>query len=255
MFWVVLIIAVILFLFLRDMNKDKSDLRGISVGQKFSTIISLINREAFQGQGKITAIDIRECNLYKTGENQIIHFLYSTGNLTVIWKYKYYQQEVIHQKVFRDVRNLTELQQQSIARSMISEMRSIIKAHQWKITKLIHPVVLCPDGFPLSFTNESVVDMFEGMKEKDDPEMIIIDAQLVELLSRNYAVADNFLLALYLMERSNELDPAASKKAFCADIVRLMNTGIKSNKLPESELIRRASEADLILDAGRWRDY
>ena len=39
-------------------------------------------------------------------QNQIIKFQYSTGHLTITWKYKYFQKEIVHERQFNDVRNL-----------------------------------------------------------------------------------------------------------------------------------------------------
>lgn len=74
----------------------------------------MINEAAFNGNGSITVLDKREFCLYEDGQNQIIKFHYSTGHLTIIWKYKYYQKEIVHEKLFSDVRNLSLIQQQNL---------------------------------------------------------------------------------------------------------------------------------------------
>lgn len=132
MIWIILIgiVAFILFRFLNDLNKDKYDLQGQSLSEKFKFTVESLNDAAFNGLGSVTSLDKRSFNLYENGSNQIIHFLYGTGHLTITWKYKYFQKEVIHEKQFNNVRNLSLFEQQKIAEIMIKEMEVVIANHQ-----------------------------------------------------------------------------------------------------------------------------
>jgi tetratricopeptide (TPR) repeat protein len=138
MFWVILliIIGVILFRFSSSLNDDKRDLQSKPLSEKFSLIVNLINEKAFKGDGSITVLSKRDFNLYKSGENQIVHFYYSTGHLTITWKYKYFQKEIIHEKQFNDVRNLSIFEQQKIAEEIIREMNEIIIAHKKNVMNI-----------------------------------------------------------------------------------------------------------------------
>ena len=110
MFWIILIGIVVgysLIKFFISYSKDKDDLHGQTLDKKFETIASVINEEAFDGNGIVNELDKREFNLYEEGKNQIINFQYSTGHLTITWKYKYYQKEIIHKRQFDNVRNLS----------------------------------------------------------------------------------------------------------------------------------------------------
>jgi len=132
MIWVIVIgiVVFILIRFLIDLNKDNYDLKWQSLAEKFKFTVALLNDAAYNGQGTITTLDKRSFNLYKDSSNQIIHFLYSTGHLTITWKYKYFQKEVIHEKQFNNVRNLSLFEQERMAEIMIKEMALVIENHQ-----------------------------------------------------------------------------------------------------------------------------
>lgn len=104
---VIAIIGIILFRFFSSLSKDNDDLQGRTLSEKFNVIVSMINEAAFNGGGSVTTLDKREFNLYEDGQNQIIKFQYSTGHLTITWKYKYFQKEIVHERQFNEVRNLS----------------------------------------------------------------------------------------------------------------------------------------------------
>lgn len=132
MIWIILgiVVAIILVRFFSSLNNDNRDLQGRTLDDKFNVIVRMINDAAFDGGGSVATIDKREFNLYEEGQNQIIKFHYSTGHLTITWKYKYFQKEIVHEKFFQDVRNISLFQQQKIAENMISEMGRIIRNHK-----------------------------------------------------------------------------------------------------------------------------
>lgn len=132
MIWIIVvgIVIYILYRFFGDLNKDNYDLQGQTLSEKFKFIVNKLNESAFNGQGEITIKDKRSFNLYENGQNQIIHFYYSTGHLTIIWKYKYFQKEIVHEKQFDNVRNISLFDQQKIAEIMIKEMAVIIANHK-----------------------------------------------------------------------------------------------------------------------------
>ncbi len=132
MIWVIVIgiIGFILFRFFSDLNKDNYDLQGQNLNEKFAVIVAAINDAAFNGGGSITTLDKRGFNLYENGQNQIINFQYGTGHLTITWRYKYFQKEVVHEKQFNDVRNLSIFEQQKIADRMIMEMTQVVENHK-----------------------------------------------------------------------------------------------------------------------------
>jgi hypothetical protein len=126
---VVAIIAVVLFRFFSDLNKDNDDLYGTTVHEKFGVLVDGINSEAFNGMGTIIQLDKKSFNLYGDS-NQIVHFMYSTGHLTITWKYKYFQKEVVHERTFTNVRNISIFDQQRIAEAMIKDMIKVVAKHK-----------------------------------------------------------------------------------------------------------------------------
>lgn len=132
MIWTILIAIVIFFLarFFFDLGKDNYDLQDQSLEIKFQHLVNILNEAAFDGRGTVTKLNKRSFNLYQNGSNQIINFFYSTGHLTITWKYKYFQKEVVHEKQFNDVRNLSLFDQKSIAESIINEMSDVVSKHQ-----------------------------------------------------------------------------------------------------------------------------
>lgn len=127
---VIAIIGIILFRFFTSLSKDNDDLQGRTLDDKFNVIVSMINDAAFDGGGSVTTLDKREFNLYEDGQNQIIKFQYSTGHLTITWKYKYFQKEIVHERQFNDVRNLSLFDQQKIGEQMIKEMAIVVERHK-----------------------------------------------------------------------------------------------------------------------------
>lgn len=132
MVWVIAIVVIgfILFSFLKDGGKDSEDLRYASLSEKFEVIANNLNKAAFNGNAQKVVVDKRRFNLHQEGKNQLIQFQYGTGHLTITWRYKYFQKEIVHEKTYNDVRNLSIFQQQSIAEDMISQMERVMNKHQ-----------------------------------------------------------------------------------------------------------------------------
>ncbi len=155
MYWIIIIIILIigyLISFFLGLNKDNQELRKLPLDKKFSIIVGIINNTFFDGVGVITKIDSREFNLYEEGRNQIIKFHYSTGHLTIIWRYKYYQKEIVYERQFNNVRNLSIFEQQEIGEEMISQMLIVIENHKKNVMsskkniRFDKPFVDCNDG-------------------------------------------------------------------------------------------------------------
>lgn len=161
MTWIIIVIIIVLFTIIKfgtALNKDNDDLQGGSASDKFRTIVSVLNDQVFSGNGTITTTDKRSFNLYD-GYNQIILFHYSTGHLTIIWKYKYYEKEIIHERTFNDVRNLSIFEQQKIANSLCNEMNVIKENH---MNNVLSPIVQDIE----STVNSNAKDFFKQGNEK-----------------------------------------------------------------------------------------
>lgn len=114
-------------------NKDNEDLDNQALHEKFRFIVQIFNKEIFDSQAEVFELHKRSFNLGVTGSNQMINFEYGAGNLTIIWKYKYLQKEVINKKVFLDVRNLSVFEQEKIAQTMMERMLVIVNEHKDKV--------------------------------------------------------------------------------------------------------------------------
>lgn len=132
MIWTIFGVFVAYFLikFLMSLSNDNDDLTDQSLSEKFAIIVSMINKAGFNGNAEIITIDKREFYLFKEGHNQQVLFMYSTGSLTITWKYKYFQKEIIHEKHFDNVRNLSIFEQTSRANQMINEMELVVSKHK-----------------------------------------------------------------------------------------------------------------------------
>ncbi|MGO3156362.1 MAG: hypothetical protein ACTIJT_12505 [Mesonia sp.] len=111
-------------------QKDKEDLLGKTLDEKFNVIVNSINNEAFEGEGNITYVDKNHFNLYRETSNQIVEFLYSQGMLSITWKYKYFQKEMVYRRNLNGVRNLSLFEQNKIARAIIEEVNYKIQIHK-----------------------------------------------------------------------------------------------------------------------------
>jgi hypothetical protein len=136
-FLIVGIIVIGLIMFYTDLQKDNYDLSTQPLNRKFSIVVDLLNEHAYKGEGVVREISKRAFSLYKDPSNQLIQFLYSTGHLTIIWKYKYFQKEVVHERQFNNVRNLSIFEQGKIAETMINEMESVIANHKMDVLGVI----------------------------------------------------------------------------------------------------------------------
>lgn len=130
-----IILFFLVLIYIKNFNNDQFDLEGTSLEAKFSIIINKLNNVAFRGGGKIKNFDKRQLNIYQEGSNQLIQFSYSTGSLSITWKYKYFQKEVIYSKTFDNVRNLSVFEQGQIADSMINQMSNVVEKHKANVLK------------------------------------------------------------------------------------------------------------------------
>jgi len=187
MIWTILItlIGFILIRFITSLNKDNDDLQDKSLSDKFSVIVSALNDQAFNGNGDITTVDKRTFNLYQEGQNQIVSFEYSTGHLTIIWRYKYFQKELIHERQFKNVRNLSLFEQGKIAETVIKEMDEKIEHHNNLILK----------DAPETITNKQVKIIQDYYREKnsdEDHRKISITSLAETLGCMPWEVKDNY---------------------------------------------------------------
>ena len=134
---VVFVLALIIVPFARQMVLDKQELAQTPIQEKFKVVVDIINDKLFNGMGEVTLFknDPRSMNLFcDQMKNYLIQFNYSTGNLTIILNYKYFQNELVHKEVFSDLRNLSVFKQEDIAYSFVKICKKEILKHQQKVS-------------------------------------------------------------------------------------------------------------------------
>lgn len=135
---VLLILAILIIPFTRQLVLDKEELRKTPINEKFKELVTIINSTMLDGEGEITLFDDdpRLMNLMSENkQNMLIQFYYSTGNLTLILNYKYFQKELVHKEVYNNLRNITIFTQKDIARSFIEVCNKKIIGHQQMVMK------------------------------------------------------------------------------------------------------------------------
>lgn len=135
---VLLILALVIIPFSRQLILDKEELHKTPINEKFKELVTIINNTMLNGEGEITLFDNnpRLMNLMSDNmRNMLIQFYYSTGNLTIILNYKYFQKELVHKEVYNNLRNITIFTQKDIARSFIEVCNKKIMEHQQMVMK------------------------------------------------------------------------------------------------------------------------
>jgi hypothetical protein len=176
MIWIILIavVAFVIIKFSIALNKDNDDLQGKTLAEKFAYTVNDLNDCAFNGRGKVIPLDKRAFNLYDGESNQIIKFYYSTGHLTIEWRYKYFQQEVVHSRQFNDVRNINVSGQERIAASMIQEMQIVVANHKRKIDGTSIPESIMKDTLGISEENwNRAGELMKNPEERKKAELLL----------------------------------------------------------------------------------
>lgn len=133
-----LIFAMLIIPFTRQLVLDKEELRKTPINEKFKELVTIINSTMLNGKGEITLFDDdpKLMNLMSENmRNMLIQFYYSTGNLTIILNYKYFQKELVYKEVYNNLRNITIFTQKDIARSFIEVCNKKIVEHQQMVMK------------------------------------------------------------------------------------------------------------------------
>lgn len=149
MFWtiVLIILGIVIFGLFNSRIKDNKDLSEGNIKEKFNVFFYALNESAFSGNGLVTLSNKSTAVIYEKGSNQMITMGYYAGSLNVEWKFKYYQKEIIHNKTFYEVRNLSVFEQEKMANKLISEME--LKIHQLK--QLVNKDIVPEDAIIYEF--------------------------------------------------------------------------------------------------------
>lgn len=119
-----------MFSYLFGKLADSSDLHGTTLDRKFHKIVALLNEVAYQGQGSVTRHSDSSFQLYQQGKNQIILFSYKNRSLSITWKYKFFQREMIFERTLVDAHSMDEKAQTFVAQKLIEEMGERVMRHQ-----------------------------------------------------------------------------------------------------------------------------
>ncbi|MDY3338251.1 hypothetical protein PG279_03535 [Riemerella anatipestifer] len=130
--WVITVL-IISFLVIKSFMKFKHSIEDENIKDKFSVLIDGLNNYCYQGKGEITKISKQSLNIYKKGSCQIVNLYYSKGTLTVIWKFKYFQQEMIYNKNFTNIKDVDEEWQLNALKIIIPEFLEQYAEHESKV--------------------------------------------------------------------------------------------------------------------------
>ena len=130
---VIFVLALIFVPFTRQLVKDKEELSRNPINKKFEILVGDV---MLDGKGEVTLFDDdpRLMNLMSDDKrNMLIQFYYSTGNLSITLKYKFLQKELVYEKQFSGLRNLSAFMQRDIANEFIEICGRKIAEHQQNV--------------------------------------------------------------------------------------------------------------------------
>ena len=133
---VIFVLALIFVPFTRQLVKDKEELSRNPINKKFEILVGVINDVMLDGKGEVTLFDDdpRLMNLMSDDKrNMLIQFYYSTGNLSITLKYKFLQKELVYEKQFSGLRDLSAFMQRDIANEFIEICGRKIAEHQQNV--------------------------------------------------------------------------------------------------------------------------
>lgn len=116
--------------YVRETRIDKEELKDQNIYDKFSILIDGLNEYCYSNNGKVTIFDDANANVYAVGSNQIVLFQYNVGMLTIEWKYKHYQREMIYRRSFPNIGNVTKEGLNGVLKLVIEEFNEKLKIHK-----------------------------------------------------------------------------------------------------------------------------
>ena len=125
-FIICVIIGLVIYAIINKSGKVKPE--------RYTTLIDILNEVAFSGKGKITMINNNTFKLYDGMSNQIIIFYYENAikYLTITWKYKYWQREVVFERKFDTTEDQTDFADQ-----LIDDFAEVVAKHKAKVDKYV----------------------------------------------------------------------------------------------------------------------
>lgn len=172
---ILFVLFLLLYPFLGALIKDKRELAGTTLAEKFPFFFKTISNGLFNGLGEVTEVggNPRTVNMMSSDpvhQNMIVHFLYSTGHMTMELGYKYFRQELRFQHTAYGLGEGSSFKQRDLANAFVEEAQRKIREHQIKVTELldtdqiVNHVVNNPND-PLSMIENSYGDLTKVQKE------------------------------------------------------------------------------------------
>src|SRR5690554_4506038 len=131
MIWFIIgmIVLIMAGKFILALNKDDRELENLSLADKFRFLVDVLNKRAFDSEAVVHMRDKRSFCLHLKGGNQIVEFFYSTGHLTIQWKFTFtvFGNEVVFERQINDVRNLEERSQIALANSILHDVENLFR--------------------------------------------------------------------------------------------------------------------------------
>ena len=197
---VLLVLALLIVPFARDMAKDKLELQNQNLEKKFEVLIEHLNQGLMFGDAHVTTFDNdpRSLNIFSDSHaNRIIHFMYSTGHLTIEMGYKYFQKELRFSQQYHNLRNITIFEQKNIARDFIERAQIKIAQHEATVNKTtlgnIDSSASSPDGVSVEKDPTKLLDDFHSDLTREQKmamvnHMVIIDQVTRKNTSDSYKI-------------------------------------------------------------------
>ncbi len=123
------IVVFVLFKFIKAAAEDNQDVSSNPIPERFSHLISKLNDTAFNGEGRVEKKAPNVYTLYRTDSNQIIIIQYMMKVLTVTWRYKYYQKELVYEEKFHEANNVSLFEQERMANKILETMKYKVSKH------------------------------------------------------------------------------------------------------------------------------
>ena len=193
---VLLVLALLIVPFARDMVKDRLEFQEHTLDKKFEVLIEHLNQGLMFGDAHVTTFDNdpRSLNIFSDAHaNRIIHFMYSTGHLTIEMCYKYFQKELCFSHQYYNLRNITIFDQKNIARDFIERAKIKIAQHEAIVNKAtlgnIDSSATSPTGVSIDKDPTKLLDDFHSDLTKEQKMAMVNHMVIIDSVSRKNSAA------------------------------------------------------------------
>ena len=193
---VLLVLALLIVPFARDMVKDRLEFQNQTLEKKFEVLIEHLNQGLMFGDAHVTTFenDPRSLNIFSDAHaNRIIHFMYSTGHLTIEMGYKYFQKELRFSQQYYNLRNITIFEQKNIARDFIERAQIKIAQHEATVNnttlKNVDSSASSPSGVSIDKDPTKLLDDFYSDLTKEQKMALVNHMVIIDQVSRKNPAA------------------------------------------------------------------